>query len=95
MPRRGNTTDAGYGYQHQQHRLLITKPLVDTGQAICYRCGNYIDPQEPWDDGHNDDDRTVYMGPEHRYCNRSAAAHKRNTTHKPWRRRTHNASQDW
>jgi hypothetical protein len=37
----------------------------------CARCGERIEPGEPWDLGHDDVDRSRYTGPEHRRCNRS------------------------
>lgn len=65
MPKSGSTTARGYGSQHQKERARA-KQLVDAGQAYCWRCGGWIDPAMPWDLGHDDHDRSVYRGPEHR-----------------------------
>lgn len=78
MPRGGNTTQRGYGHSHRQERDRW-KPLVDAGQVSCWRCGSWLNSDEPWDLGHDDHDRSLYRGPECRSCNRSAAARKGNT----------------
>ncbi len=70
------TTSRGYGAAHQAERRRW-EPTVKSGQATCYRCGEPIDPDGPWDLGHNDD-RTAWTGPEHQRCNRGAGA--RNAT---------------
>jgi hypothetical protein len=67
------TTQRGYGAQHQAERKRWS-PLVDAGLVICWRCNTLIQPGTHWDLGHDDHDRTRYQGPEHRRCNRSAAA---------------------
>lgn len=77
MPRSGNTTARGYGRTHQLERKRW-QPLVDRGTVTCWRCGGLIVPGTPWDLGHDDWDRSVYRGPEHRRCNRGAAARKGN-----------------
>jgi hypothetical protein len=51
-------------------------PLVAAGLATCVRCGEAIVPGEPWDLGHDDFDRHVHAGPEHRACNRATARHR-------------------
>ena len=65
MPNAGKTAARGYGAKHQAERAKA-KRLVDAGGAHCWRCGGWIDPSKPWDLGHDDHDRTVYRGPEHR-----------------------------
>lgn len=67
----------GYGYAHRQLRRRYI-PLVAAGMITCCRCGEWIDPSEPFDLDHSDDDRSVYLGPAHVSCNRSAGARKRN-----------------
>ena len=63
---------------------------VDTGQAQCTRCFDYIHPGQLWDLDHTDD-RTDYLGPAHRGCNRSAGATKGNQG----RARTPTPERDW
>ena len=75
----GDTTARGYGWQHQSRRARWA-PLVAAGQVCCMRCGQPIIPGTPWDLGHDDHDRTVTTGPDHRACNRAAAARKTNAT---------------
>lgn len=79
MPRRPttSTTQRGYGWSHQQERKRW-KPTIDAGRGVCWRCGGAIQPGTPWDLGHDDFDRGVYRGPEHRACNRRAGARKGN-----------------
>jgi hypothetical protein len=72
------TTQRGYGSKHQAERRRWS-PLVATGTVVCWRCGQLIRPDEPWDLGHDDHDRSLYRGPEHRgRCNRAAGARKAN-----------------
>jgi hypothetical protein len=69
---RGSTTDRGYGAAHQQLRARWA-PVVAAGDTRCARCQEVIQPDEPWDLGHDDTDRARYAGPEHaRRCNRAA-----------------------
>lgn len=67
----GSTSERGYGTAHQKLRAQVKRELVDPGLAFCWRCGRWINPGLPWDLGHDDEDRSLYRGPEHRRCNRS------------------------
>lgn len=71
----GRTTARGYGTKHQRRRRQLAAK-VERGEVTCWRCGRLIAPGEPWDLGHDDRDRTVTRGPEHRACNRATASHK-------------------
>lgn len=68
MPKAGNTTERGYGAQHQQMRAKYQR-VVDAGAAECWRCGTPIKPGEAWHLGHDDNDRTKYRGVECPPCN--------------------------
>lgn len=72
LPKRPKTSERGYGTHHQALRKQVA-PLVAGGGVACARCGGAIDPDEPWDLGHDDHDRSRYTGPEHRRCNRATA----------------------
>jgi len=50
------------------------------GAGHPYRPSPLILPGQPWDLGHPDHDRTRWSGPEHRRCNRAAAARIGNRT---------------
>lgn len=76
---RKTTAERGYGHEHKKQRAAI-EPLVRSGRAVCWRCiaegvpkeQAKIRPDEPWDLGHDDHDRSKYRGPEHVSCNRAA-----------------------
>jgi len=72
---RGTSTQRGYGTHHTKLRNHI-KPLVDTGQINCWRCGKRILPGQKLHLGHNDKDRRKYNGPEHQACNVRAANYR-------------------
>lgn len=83
MPRLAKTAARGYGADHQARRAALA-PTVNAGHATCWRCGLPILPGQAWDLGHDDHDRSIYRGPEHRRrtggCpgNRAAGAVKGN-----------------
>jgi hypothetical protein len=65
-----------YGVEHKRRRKRIAA-LVAAALVDCWRCGRRILPGSFWDLGHADWDSTRWMGPEHRGCNRSAGARKK------------------
>jgi hypothetical protein len=74
---------AKYGYRHQQLRKRW-KLQVARDDVPCARCGLLIDPSQEWDLGHDDDNPTLYSGPEHRHArdcpeggNRATLTHAR------------------
>jgi hypothetical protein len=76
---RGSRQARGYNSGHDQLRTNWA-PQVAKGTVTCWRCGQRIQPGEPWDLGHDDHDRTITRGPEHAArCNRSAAGRASHT----------------
>lgn len=70
---RGTRQARGYDAAHVAERARWA-PKVAAGIVTCWRCGQLIGATEPWDLGHDDNDRTKYRGPEHAgRCNRAAA----------------------
>ena len=82
-----DTTARGYGGKHQALRKRVAV-LVASGAAVCWRCSRPILPWMAWDLGHDDYDRNIYRGPEHRRCNRSSAASRGNRMRGKRRRST-------
>lgn len=75
-----------YGWNHRKIRAQWAKQ-VRRGGVVCWRCGWPIEPDEPFDLGHDDHGGPRdYIGPEHVYCSRSAGARKRHERDKPPRR---------
>jgi len=66
-----------YGWRHAKNRAEWHK-IVLAGGVRCVRCGEVIEPDEPWDLGHVDGDPSRYQGPEHRRCNRATSGRR------PW-----------
>lgn len=69
---RGTRQQRGYDANHDRERRYW-EPIVAAGGVNCWRCGNPIDPTQPWDCGHDDNDRSIHRGPEHPACNRATA----------------------
>jgi hypothetical protein len=66
------TKQRGYGQPHVKLRAKWARKVA-MGEVICWRCDQRISALEPWDLGHDDTDRTMYRGPEHRACNRATS----------------------
>lgn len=73
----------GYGWPHQLMRRQVAAQ-VKAGRAICVRCLEPIKPDEPWDLGHHDLDRSVYAGPEHARCNRATSGRLKPKPSRNW-----------
>lgn len=82
----GTTTARGYGNDHQALRRQWAE-RIKLGGVSCWRCGRPIHPTHAWDLGHDDHDRTIYRGPEHRHENRAAGARKTNAIRRARTRR--------
>ena len=73
-----SSTERGYGAAHRARRRREAE-RIKAGGVHCWRCGKPIPADaksDDWDLGHDDNDRTQYMGPEHRACNRATSTHK-------------------
>lgn len=78
MPSKGSREARGYGWPHRKLREQYI-PLVKSGKANCWRCGDPIHPDAKWDLGHDDLDRNHYRGPEHALAKDCAAGGNRAT----------------
>lgn len=70
---RPTTPQAGYDSEHQRRRKAFADQIEQDGGVLCWRpqCKQPILPGMAWDLGHDDDDRSIVRGPEHRSCNRA------------------------
>ena len=88
--RRANPELRGYDSEHRRLRKSW-EPRVAGGRVRCargadcecaevvagVRVGGLIRPGDLWDLGHDDLDRSRYVGPEHARCNRQTAKHRK------------------
>jgi hypothetical protein len=73
-PHAKTTGQRGYDLAHKRERERWL-PIVASGQAfcsepVCLEPTRHIRPDEPWDLSHTAD-RTGWLGPSHRRCNRA------------------------
>lgn len=85
----GRTIANGYGKLHKRLRAEYAQRMANGESFACWRCRRLINPDRPWDLGHDDQDRDLYRGPEHVACNRATKRrqHRRGTTgvpRRPW-----------
>lgn len=73
---RPSSAERGYGPEHRKRRKRWAK-RVEAGGVRCWRCDHPINPDDQWDLGHDDRDRTIWRGPECIPCNRGTAANRR------------------
>ncbi len=66
----------GYDWVHRRLRAKWGA-RVARGEVTCWRCRKPIRSWQAWDLGHDDEDRTVYRGPEHEACNRATVRNNR------------------
>lgn len=62
-----------YGYDHQQTRAALVAQLGRDGYLTCWRCSEKIHAADDMHVGHDDFDRSITRGPEHKACNLRAA----------------------
>lgn len=72
---RGTRQERGYTAAHQRERAQW-KRILDRRPWPCARCGEWIQIGDAWDLGHDDHDRSKWVGPEHPACNRATAGRK-------------------
>lgn len=65
MPSQGSTNQRGYGWKHQALRAKWKRRQKSGLILRCWRCGRPILGDQQWDLGHDDNDRTITIGPEH------------------------------
>lgn len=78
-----SSSKRGYGAAHKKLRKAWA-PRVAAGVIACARCGKLIAPGAEWDLGHDDCDRSRYVGPEHARCNRATAGRRNIVRSRVW-----------
>lgn len=74
---RGTRQQRGYDQAHDQLRAAAVATLAAGHTLTCWRCGRAITTADDMHIGHDDLDRTITRGPEHKKCNLSAAGKAR------------------
>lgn len=85
MPGQGNTSQRGYGAQHQAARRAALAQLKANPGQPCSRCSQPMYPGQALHLDHTDD-RAGYLGLSHAACNLSAGGRKGGRTRKGRRR---------
>ena len=70
---RGTRQQRGYDRAHDRTRATAVATLRAGLTLTCWRCGNPITNENDMHIGHDDSDRSITRGPEHRLCNLQAA----------------------
>jgi hypothetical protein len=70
---RPNRQARGYDATYDRERRRWVR-VVARGGVVCPYCRRLIHPDEPWDLGHEGDEKSRPTAPWHRGCNRSYAA---------------------
>ena len=95
MPRKGTTSERGYGSDHRKERARWVRIQQEGGEHQqvrglllcradpCRMPSQWIGPGEAWDLGHDEHGR--WRGPEHDSCNRSEGAARGNRMRGPRR----------
>jgi hypothetical protein len=86
---RGTTAQRGYDAAHKRMRRELLARFEREHVALCVRCCRTMTfGQDDVDLGHDDNDRSIIRGLEHRACNRATNERGRRTAHgesRPWR----------
>ena len=60
-PQRQTPARPRYGTEHKRLRKRMAV-VVASGGALCARCGQWMEPDEPWDLGHHDHPAAKRLG---------------------------------
>ena len=77
---RGTRQQRGYDNDHDKLRATYVAQLRAGHTLTCWRCTGDITTEADLHVGHDDHDRSITRGPEHRLCNLRAAGHGRTQT---------------